>query len=209
MKSVRRSPNRDSGPRSLAAPTLIAVLISALTLWPTVAPAQIAGEDDSFEGPGGGPGAPGEDGADSVGGGSGEPGSHSRGSDGVSRTGRSARGTVIEEGSAEEEPQAPTVTQPSATRRPRNAVPRVAPVQQQQQPTADLIPGQPPAPAGSGPPEPLITPEPQLGTQETAGAPILAWLFLIAGALLAVMLIFGWRRGTGRPGRRSLRDAPA
>jgi hypothetical protein len=208
VKSVRRSPNRDGGPPSLAAPTLIAVLVSALTLWPTAVPAQMAGEDDSFEGPGGGPGAPGKDGADSVGGESGESGTNSRGSDGISRTGRSVRGTVIEEGSAEEEPQPPTVTQPSVARRPRNAVPRVAPVQQQQ-PTADLIPGQPPAPAASDPPERLLTRQPQLETQATSEAPVLAWLFLIAGALLAAALIFGLRRGTGRPGRRSLRDLPA
>jgi hypothetical protein len=208
VKSVRRSPNGGYGLRSLAAAILVPALIAALSLW-LAAPAlaQISGEDDSFEGDGGGPGAPGQDGADSVGGESGQSGTHSRGADGVSRTGRSVRGTVIEEGTTEEQPPAPAVVQPSTVGA-KKSVRKVAPVQQQQ-PTADFVPGQPPAPASSGPPETLIAPQPQLKAEGDSSSSLLAWLLLIAGGLLAVALIWGARRGTRGSGRRSLRDAPA
>jgi hypothetical protein len=206
VKSARRSPNRGDAPGSVAAPILLAALISALSLFPASAALAQSGEAELIEGDGGGPGSPGQDGADSAGGGSGESGTDSQGADGVSRKGLSVRGTgIVEEVTAEEAPAPSTPTQ-QAPARPRAAARNVTPVRQ---PTADLVPGPPPAPIGSGPPEALPAPQPALRAEPTAEEPLLAWVLLFAGGLLAIALIVGSRRGTGRPGRRSLRDATA
>jgi hypothetical protein len=182
------------------------VLISALSFsLAQAAMAQGTGADESEQGGGGPPGEPGEDGADSADGTSGTTGSPSKGADGFSSKGASSLGSDADEAS-EEEPETPRVTRRSPSR--NRAVLNPAPVQR---PTADLIPGQAPQPISSGPAETLVAtqPQPSVNVESTGRDQTLAWLLVLAGGLLAVVLIVGVLRGVGKPGRRSLRDATA
>jgi hypothetical protein len=194
-------------PRRLTSPGLaFAALLAALSLlFAPAAWAQNIGADDTGLVEGGGPGEPGEDGADSAGGGSGDSGTNSRGNDGFSSKGASARGTQAGEILIEEEPATAVVIPRSSPRANKKASNR-APIQQ---PTADLMPGQQPAPIGSGPAETLVANQPPSSAESTGRDDTLAWLLTLAGALLALVLLLEKLRGEGKTGRRSLRDATA